>query len=164
MPTIFDIVEHGTSQIILKAIAAGADPNTTEYSEICNGELNLYEFNLLLCANEDELRKINDHVKAGEILLVAGCHSSVVQRVIAEVNGKSSMSNAQKSAIDKLKTLPMTTVQSLAFVSRTALFKQMRIIKGPYVTCDLMQQLISTEKLPKAIEEFLRFKIMNKWK
>ena len=163
IPTMSDIVDYGTSQIILKAIAAGGDPNTKAWSDSKNCYLNLFELNLLLCAEAeaDELSEMEDRLQAGQILLEAGCHPIVSQSIIDQINQKitqnTSWSNSQKIVMENLKALPKTTVQSLASASRSALFKQARKVKGPYVTLDLMQQFISTKSMTKFCKEFLTF-------
>ena len=156
-PSIMDIVDYGTSRSILKALAAGGDPNAKAWSDVFKCDINLFELNLILCAEAIDISEMKDRLKAGQILLEAGCHPTVSRRIIEYINTTTSLSNSQKLVLDKLKVCPMRMVQSLGFASRSALFKQARKVKGPYVTCDLMDQLVTTENLPKVIKELLAF-------
>ena len=155
---IFDIVEFGSPSIVLKALAAGADPNANEWNEPSELHLNLYEYNLLLCGIAEDLNQAKERLQTGKVLLEAGCHPTVSKNVIDELKEvNSELTKKHRDIIENLKILPKTTVQSLASASRAALYKQARIVKGPFATCDLFESLISTENLPKDTNEFLTF-------
>lgn len=152
-PAIFDVTDYGTSLLIYKTLAAGGNPNAEGFHEGLNIQVNLFEFNILLCAAADGEDEVKDRVKAGHIIFDFGGRPNVRAQVREEV-GRRELTEEHRDAVNSLLNLSSKRI-TLAWAARAALFSHIRIMTEPVVTGNIVRNLVESESLPPCVKHYI---------